>query len=159
VIAEETSGFDSKDASTSPNARHARWEELMKRSKGKIDVGMAEQFLSDHADSFEKTTSSAARPQPNERALCGHVDASPRGIKEWGWDPYNPGGSVQGKATDSKMAANMSFVARAGHPCGEDFLADDFLEHHAEYSWQKPLLHDMKAGPWTTFTAGQKSGQ
>jgi hypothetical protein len=55
------------------------------------------------------------------------------------------------------MAANMSFVARAGHPCGEDFLAADFLERHPEFSWQKPLLRDMKAGPWTTFQAGQKS--
>jgi hypothetical protein len=50
----------------------------------------------------------------------------------------------------------MSFVARAGHPCGEDFIADRFLEKHPEYSWQKPLLHDMKAGPWTVFTAGQQ---
>ncbi len=80
-------------------------------------------------------------------------------MKEWDWGAYNPGGAVQGKATDSKMAANMSFIARAGHPCGADFVAADFLEHHPEYSWQKPLLHDMKAGPWTTFQAGQKAGQ
>ena len=93
---------------------------------------------------------------PNERALCGHVDTSPRGVKEWAWDAYNPGGAVQGKATDSAMAAKMSFVARAGHPCGADFLAEPFLEHHPEYSWQKPLLRDMKAGPWTVFAAGQK---
>jgi hypothetical protein len=98
----------------------------------------------------------ADKAQPNERALCGHVDNSPRGIKEWGWDAYDPGGAVQGKAADSAMAAKMSFVARAGHPCGADFLAADFLEHHPEYSWQKPLLRDMKAGPWTVFTAGQK---
>jgi hypothetical protein len=84
------------------------------------------------------------------------VDASSRGVKEWGWDAYNPGGAVQGKATDSAMAAKMSFVARAGHPCGTNFLAAEFLEHHPEYSWQKPLLRDMKAGPWTVFSAGQK---
>jgi hypothetical protein len=154
VIREETT-FDPNDASTSPNARHIRWDELMKQSKGRIDVAMAEQFLSDHVDSFDKAASSAEKPQANERALCGHVDNSPRGIKEWGWDAYNPGGAVQGKATDSAMAARMSFVARAGHPCGEDFLAEPFLEHHPEFSWQKPLLRDMKAGPWTTFTAGQ----
>jgi len=154
VIHEETT-FDPSDASSSPNARHTRWEELMKESKGKIDVSMAEAFLSDHADSFEKMSSSE-KLQPNERALCGHVDNSPRGVKEWGWDAYNPGGAVQGKATDSAMAARMSFVARAGHPCGADFTAADFLEHHPEFSWQKPLLRDMKAGPWTVFTAGQK---
>jgi hypothetical protein len=150
LIKEEASAFDPNDASTSPNARHARFEEIMQQSKGKVDVNMAEQFLSDHFDSFEK------KEQANERTLCGHVDVSSRGIKEWGWDAYNPGGAVQGKATDSAMAAKMSFVARAGHPCGEDFLAGDFLERHPEFSWQKPLLHDMKAGPWTVFTAGQK---
>jgi hypothetical protein len=104
-------------------------------------------------DSFEK------KEQPDERSLCGHVDASPRGVKEWGWNDYNPGGAVQGKAADSGMAAKMSFVARAGHPCGQDFMAADFLERHPEYSWQKPLLRDMKAGPWTVFTAGQKENQ
>jgi len=155
LIKEETSGFDPADASSSPNARHIRWEQLMKQAKGKIDVALAEQFLSDHDDSFVEASSHVAKAQPNERSLCGHVDASSRGIKEWGWDPYNPGGAVQGKATDSKMAANMSFVARAGHPCGADFTAADFLQHHPEFSWQKPLLKDMKAGPWTTFHAGQ----
>lgn len=150
VIKEETTSFDPNDASSSPNARHTRWEELMKQAKGKIDVSMAQQFLSDHVDTLEK------KEQANERGLCGHVDASPRGVKEWAWDAYNPGGAVQGKAADSSMAAKMSFVARAGHPCGADFLAEPFLEHHPEYSWQKPLLRDMKAGPWTVFTSGQK---
>lgn len=149
VISEETT-FDPKDASSSPNARHIRWEELMRQSKGKIDVSMAEQFLADHSDSFEK------KEQANERSLCGHVDVSARGIKEWGWDAYDPAGAVQGKAMDSTMAAKMSFVARAGHPCGEDFIADQFLDQHPEYSWQKPLLRDMKAGPWTVFTSGEK---
>jgi len=155
VIKEETT-FDPNEKSSSPNARHIRWEELMSEAKGKIDVNMAERFLSDHVDSYERNDSTADKAQPNERGLCGHVDNSPRGIKEWGWDAYDPGGAVQGKAADSAMAAKMSFVARAGHPCGADFLAADFLEHHPEYSWQKPLLRDMKAGPWTVFTAGQK---
>src|SRR5579862_6093146 len=149
LIKEETT-FDPNDKSSSPNARHVRWEELMSQAKGKVDVNLAEAFLSDHVDSFEK------KERTNERGLCGHADTSPRGVKEWGWDPYNPGGAVQGKATDSAMAVKMSFVARAGHPCGEDFLAEPFLEQHPEYSWQKPRLRDMKAGPWTVFTSGQK---
>ena len=44
VIKDETSGFDPKNASTSPNARHIRWEQLIKQSKGQIDVGMAEEL-------------------------------------------------------------------------------------------------------------------
>jgi hypothetical protein len=151
LIREEASGFDVNDKSSSMNARHARADELMKEWKGRIDVELAEQFLSDHADSYESD-----KVQPNERALCGHVDVSPRGAKEWAWDPYNPGGAVQGKAADSNMAAQMSFVARAGHPCGADFHAAEFLDHHPEYSWQKPLLRDMKAGPWTKFESGEK---
>jgi len=159
LIREETSGFDPNDGSSSMNARHARADYFMKSLKGQIDVDLAKQFLSDHVDRYERTTVDKKIDQPNERSLCGHVDASPRGVKEWGWNAYNPGGAVQGKATDSKMAANMSFVARAGHPCGADFLAADFLERHPEFSWQKPLLRDMKAGPWTTFQAGQKNGR
>ena len=155
LIKEETT-FDANDKSSSPNARHIRWEELMEQSKGKIDVKLAEQFLSDHADSFARNTSTVNKPEPNERSLCGHVDTSSRGVKEWEWAAYNPGGAVQGKATDSDMAAEMSLVARAGHPCGEDFLAEPFLERHPEFSWQKPLLRDMKAGPWTVFSSGQK---
>ena len=150
VLAEETPAFETKDLSSSPNARHVRAEEIVQQAKGIIDVAFGERYLSDHVDSFEK------KEQADERALCGHVDASPRGVKEWAWDAYDPGGAVQGKAMDSAMAAKMSFVARAGHPCGADFLATDFLEKHPEYSWQKPLLRDMKAGPWTVFKAGER---
>ena len=135
------------------NARHARADEMVQQAKGTIDVEMAEQFLADHFDSFEKKDTA-------QRALavraCGCFIARREGMGRG--QRYNPGGAVQGKATDSKMAANMSFVARAGHPCGADFVAADFLENHPEYSWQKPLLHDMKAGPWTKFQAGQKGG-
>jgi hypothetical protein len=158
LIKEETSGFDPDDKSSSMNARHIRGDELVQQAKGTIDVEFGEHYLSDHVDSFDQVGGSTMKSQRNERSLCGHVDVSPRGVKEWEWRPYNPGGAVQGKATDSKMAANMSFVARAGHPCGADFLAADFLEHHPEYAWQKPLLRDMKAGPWTVFSAGQTGG-
>jgi hypothetical protein len=158
VLKEEAPNFDPNDASSSPNARHIRAEELMQQAKGNVDVAFAERYLADHVDSFERNAqekNASEKPQANERSLCGHIDASPRGVKAWADDPYDPDGAVQGKATDSVMAAKMSFVAHAGHPCGEDFLVDPFLEKHPEYSWQKPLLHDMKAGPWTVFTAGQ----
>jgi Phospholipase B len=153
LIRDEAPDFNSKDMSSSPNARRARWEELMQQNKGKIDVEMAQQFLSDHFDSYEK------RQQPNERSLCGHADVNQRGIPQWEWGPFYPGGAVEGKATDSALAANMSLRARAGHPCGADFLAKDFLNQHPEYDWQKPALRDMKAGPWTSFTAGQQAAR
>ena len=110
VITDETT-FDPKDLSSSPNARHVRWEELMKQSKGKIDVAMAEQFLGDHVDSFDKTASNSP---PNERALCGHVDTSARGVKEWGWDPYNPGGAVQGQGRRQRDGGQDEFCGAGG---------------------------------------------
>jgi hypothetical protein len=149
VLKDETT-FDSRNLGSSPNARRVRWEELMKQNRGKVDVGMAEKFLADHDDSYAK------KQVADERTLCGHTDVSKRGIPEWDWGPYYPGGAVQGKATDSRLAAEMSLWARAGHPCGEDFLAKDFLDAHPEYSWQKPELRDMKAGPWTEFKSGEK---
>src|SRR5580700_176973 len=56
LIQEEASGFDPNDASSSPNARHARAEEIMQQARGKIDVALAQQFLSDHVDSFDKAS-------------------------------------------------------------------------------------------------------
>jgi hypothetical protein len=150
LIKDETEGFDPEDKSSSPNARRVRWQELMQENKGKIDVPMAEQFLADHEDSF------LHEHVADQRSLCGHVDAAKEGAPLWDWGPYYPGGAVQGKATDSDMAAKMSFVGHAGHPCGEDFLAKPFLDAHPEYSWQSSILKDMKSGPWTAFIAGEK---
>jgi len=54
------------------------------------------------------------------------------------------------------MAKAMSFYAHVGHPCGDDFLVAPFLKQHPQFAWQAPLLHDMKAGPWTLFKASQR---
>ncbi|HWX93218.1 MAG TPA: C45 family peptidase [Terriglobales bacterium] len=150
VLAEETT-FDPTDLASSPNARKLRWEELMVQYKGQIDVDLAQKFMADHHDAYEK------KEAANGRTLCGHGDAMLARDSQFEWDAFHPGGAVQGKATNSAMAARMSMRARAGHPCGADFIAKDFLDRHQEYSWQKPVLRDMKAGPWTTFEAGQKS--
>ncbi len=152
LIKEETD-FDPNDSGSSPNARRTRWAQLLNENRGKIDVKSAEAFLSDHHDTFLGTITA------DERTLCGHVEESPRGIPQWEWDAHYPGGVVQGKAMDSRMAQSLTFVARMGHPCGSDFIASTFLREHPEYQWQAPILHDMKAGPWTEFRAGEKAGQ
>ena len=153
VIKEDAPEFDSNTKESSPNARRVRWDEMLKKNKGEIDVTLAEKMLGDHTDSFEK------KEDANERTLCGHVDGSARGVNEWEWTPFFPGGAVQGKATDSAMAEEMRFVARMGHPCGGDFLAKPFLEAHPQYAWQQPYLRDMKAGPWTEFRSNQTPTQ
>jgi hypothetical protein len=149
LITEEAPEFNPKDLSSSMNARRVRWEQLMQQNKGQIDVEMAERFLGDHFDSYE------GKEDADERSLCGHTDKSPRGVPQWDEEAYAPHGAVQAKVSDSTMAGRMSLRARAGHPCGEDFLAKDFLDQHPEFDWEKPALRDMKAGPWTTFMADQ----
>jgi hypothetical protein len=142
--------FDPSNMGSSANARHKRWEELMTQSKGRIDVEMAKKFLADHWDSYE------GKEDRDERSLCGHAANSPRGVPEWQWPPYSPGGAVTAQAADSTMAKNMSLQARAGYPCGEDFIADKFLKEHPEFDWQRSILQDMKGNPWAEFKASDK---
>jgi hypothetical protein len=150
LLKEETPDFKPGNLAASANARHVTWEKKMADAKGRIDIEMAEQFLADHEDSFTRKTGA------DERTLCGHVDKVKAGIPEWGWGPYYPGGAVTGKVADSDMAAKMSLVAHAGHPCGDDFHAVGFLAAHSEYAYLKPILKDMPSGPWTGFSAGEK---
>ena len=150
LIKDETEGFNPADMSSSMNARRTTWERKIAASKGQIDVNMAEAFLANHDDSF------TGKSGPDARTLCGHIDKDPHGVPEWGDAPYYPDGAVTGKVTDSDLAANLSLIARAGHPCGEDFIAAPFLARHREFAYLKPILKDMKAGPWTQFTAGEK---
>jgi len=150
LIKEETEGFNPNNPGSSMNARHIRGDAFLQANKGSIDITTAEKFLADHEDSYAKTINA------DERSLCGHLDRDPRGVPEWDEAPFSPFGAVQGKVTDSEMAAKMSFIARAGHPCGEDFLAKPFLAAHPEFAWQAPILKDMKSGPWTEFAAGEQ---
>jgi hypothetical protein len=149
VIADETT-FNVHDMANSANARHVRWNELMKQYKGKIDIQLAEQFEADHFDTYTK------KEGADQRTLCGHVDSSAHGVPIWDWGPYYPGGAVQGKVTDSEMAAKMSLIAHLGHPCGTSFYAKPFLAAHPEYDWQASFLRDMPAYPWTAFQSNEK---
>ena len=148
LISEETT-FDAKDASQSVFVRKARWEKLMADFKGKIDAETGKSFEADHIDA------STGRPADNANVLCGHVDADAKGVPEFDWAPFFPGGSVQGKVTTAALAKEMKMWARMGHPCGADFLAEPFFAKHPEYKWQGAFLRDMKANPWALFEAGK----
>jgi hypothetical protein len=145
LIKEETD-FDPKDRSKSENARHERWLTLMEQHKGKIDTASAEKFLGDHFDTFE------GRQDGDERTLCGHIETSPRGMGTW-QPPYAPAGAVQNKVADAASAEKMSLTAALGHACGRNFKGAEHLAKHPEFAWQKELLHDMNARPWTKFTS------
>jgi hypothetical protein len=144
LLREETN-FNVKDMANSANARHVRWEELMAEYQGKIDVEAARRFLADHYDTYEK------KEDADERTLCGHIDLSPRGSRPW-QPPYGPAGAVQNKVADATLAEQMSFTAAAGHACGINFKAAEFLAKHPRFAWEQSVLRDMDAYPWTTFS-------
>ncbi|HEV2575756.1 MAG TPA: C45 family peptidase [Acidobacteriaceae bacterium] len=149
VIRDDTPGFNPKNMSSSMNARRVTGEAFVKKHTGRLDTALAEAYLSDHWDSFEK------KEDPGKRSLCGHEETSAEGEPVWGNPPYSPSGAVTGEVTDATMAEQMSMIVRAGHPCGADFVVAPFLAAHPEFAWQQPILHDMKAGPWTEFRTGE----
>jgi Phospholipase B len=148
LIRDETPDFPVSDMSVSANARRVRWEQLMAENKGKIDVAAAQRFMADHYDTFLKVTT------PSERTLCGHIDLSTRGSKPW-QPAFGPAGTVQNKAADSGMIAQMTFTAAMGHADGIDFKAAVHIKEHPEFAWEKSVLRDLDSHPWTTFHIAQ----
>jgi hypothetical protein len=147
LAAEETT-FDMNNPGLSANARRVRWEQLMAERKGRIDVAAGRSFLADHYDVVE------GKADPSERSLCGHNEFSPRGMKPWSPE-FGTAGTVQAKITDAAMARRMSLSAAMGHPCGVHFKAAAHLAQHPELSWEKELLRDLNAHPWTKFEAAR----
>jgi hypothetical protein len=147
-LTKEETDFDPANRASSPNARRSRWEQLMATHKGRIDAGLGKAFEGDKVDVIEK------RDGPTERSLCGAVEDSPRGVPEWHWPPYYPGGTVQAKVTDAKMAGRLEMWAAMGRPCAGDFLAEPFLARRPQFAWMRGLLRDMKSEAWTVFGAG-----
>ncbi len=149
-LARVETNFDFSNRQGSPLARKVRWEQMVDQSARSIDIETVKQMESDAYDSFEK------KQGPNERSLCGCVERSSRGIPEWDWGKFYPGGTVQAKAVDSRMAEKMQFWSAMGHLCGNDFIAAVFLKEHPEYDWMSGLLRDMNSYPWTIFTSDMR---
>ena len=145
LIQEETN-FDTANQSSSQTARHKRWLTLMEQNKGRIDVAAGQRFLADHFDTYE------GKILPSERTLCGHIELSPRGMGTWEL-PHAPSGAVQNKVTDAAGAQKMSLTAALGHACGKGFKAARHLAQYPDFTWQKDILRDMPARPWTRFPA------
>ena len=151
AFAKAETNFDYTKKGSSPNARRTRWEQLIAENKGKIDAEAGKRFEADKYDVIEK------RDGPTERSLCGIVEDSPRGVPEWDWGPYFPGGTVQAKVVDATMVGKMQMWAAAGRPCTSDFKADAYLAKHPEYAWTKGLIRDIPSGPWAVFSAGDSA--
>jgi hypothetical protein len=135
------------DIRTSSVARRVRWKKLMKENAGKIDLEMAKGFEADHYDTYLNSTT------PGMRTLCAHPDLD---SDTYGVDiPFSPWGTLDGKVVDSKMAKQMSFVARWGSACGIPFDAKAYLEKHQQFDWMSGLIKDRPTQPWTLFKAGE----
>ena len=141
--------FETKSSETniklSSVARRVRWNQLMKKYVGKIDVNLAEKLEADHYDTYLN------KEKPSSRTLCAHWDLDPQysGLDK----PFDPSGTLDGKVVDSKMAKQMSFAARWGAACGTPFNAKKFLNEHPQFDWMKGLLFDRPSEPWTIFKA------
>lgn len=135
------------DIKISSVARRVRWKQLMKENAGKINLELGEKFEGDHYDTYLNTNT------PDMRTLCSHPDLDP---DPYGVDiPYSPWGTIDGKIVDSKMAKQMSFVARWGSACGIPFSAKSYLEKHQQFDWMTGLIKDRPSQPWTSFKAGE----
>lgn len=137
-----------EDIRISSVARRVRWKQLMRENVGKIDLKLAKAFEADHYDSYLKKTS------PDCRTLCGHSELDP--MLSGGDVPFEPAGTLDGKVVDSKMAKQMSFLARWGSACGMMFNAKQYLEEHPQFEWMTGLMKDRPSQPWTEFRAGEK---
>ncbi len=147
LIAKETT-FDTKDSTTSPNARKLRMEQLVIVDlKGKLDAESSKKVEGDHKDATQNKNAN------NRCVICGHIEEDPKGCPEWDCKPFDPMGAVQGKVVTAALAGKMQFWAHMGHPCGESFIGAEFYKLHPEYEWQSLYLKNMISYPWTLFTA------
>jgi hypothetical protein len=147
LIKKETT-FDVNDKTTSPNARKLRMEKLVcVNYQGKLDAETGKTIEGDTFDALNN------KNLLNRCVIDGHIDEDPKGCPEWSEGPYYPMGAVQGKVTTAALAGKMQLWAHMGHPGGTDFLAAPFFKKHTEYNYQAKYLRDMKAYPWTLFSA------
>ncbi len=138
---------DETNIKNSSIARRVRWKQLMKENSGKINLKLAEAFEADHFDPYLN------KINPGGRSLCGHWEIDQQ---LYGRDiPFNPEGTLDGKVVDSRMAREMSFVARWGSACGMAFNSNKFLDEHPQFDWMKGLMKDRPTQPWTVFKAGE----
>jgi hypothetical protein len=148
ILRFETS-VNETDIRESSIARRVRWNELMKRNVGKIDLDLARKFEADHFDSYLE------KRKAGGRSLCGHDELQREPAGSWPGVPYGCAGTVDGKVVDASMARAMSFEARWGAACGMAFDAAAYLEAHPQFGWMKDILKSRPTQPWVTFKANE----
>ena len=144
-------GFD--DIRRHQGARRVRLADLMDTWKGKLNVSVAQEIISDHYDVYLN------KELPCSRTCCSHYELDAR---EYMSDPsrpkpFQPRGALDGNVCDTTMAKNMSFLLRWGNSCGTPFYKDKFCQENREWAYLKDYLEDRPQQPWTTFEISKKT--
>ena len=142
------SGF--YDVRRHQGARQVRLGDLMDKHKGKINIAVAKEIISDHHDVYLLKDDN-----PCSRTVCSHYDLDAR---EYMCEPGRPKpfslhGAVDGIVCDSNLAKNMGFIGRFGNSCGTPFIANDFFNKHRQWDKFRPYIRDRHHQPWSEFSA------
>jgi len=130
-------------------ARLVRLGDLMDQHKGKLNIEVAKQIISDHYDVYLLKDDN-----PCSRTVCSHYDLDAREYmsQENRPKPFAPHGAVDGIVCDTDLAKKMSFIGKFGSSCDIGFNKDEFCKKHRQYEKFCPYLHDRPSQPWTEFT-------
>ena len=118
----------------------------MKQYRGKITLETAKSFEADHFDTY------LGLERLGSRSLCAHWEYD---STDPGEVPFDPSGTVDAKVVDSRLAKQMTFVARWGSGCGTPFDANEFLEKRPQFEWMRGILRNRGSNPWVTFHTGE----
>lgn len=129
----ETNDKDHYNITKSVGSRNFRFNYLLnEKYKGKINVDVAKEILSDHYDPFLDVI------KMNSRNICKHYELDGENDKK---KKYYPSGCVDGKVVNTRMAETLQFIGRFGSSCGRNFDVKLFLKKHPEYkSWKNYMV-------------------
>jgi hypothetical protein len=143
----QNSGF--YDIRRHQGARLVRLGDLMDEHKGKLNLDIAKQIISDHYDVY------LHKENPCSRTVCSHYELDARESMSQADrpKPFSPHGAVDGIVCNSALAKKMSFMAKFGSSCDIPFDKDEFCKKHRQYEKFFPYLKSRPVQPWTIFTS------
>ena len=134
-------------------ARKVRLADLMDKHKGKIDIKIAKEIISDHYDPYLLKENN-----PCSRTVCSHYDLDGREYmsQESRPKPFAPRGAVDGIVCDTETAKKMGFEGRFGNSCGMPFVVSEYCKKNRQYENFCPYLKDRPKQPWTVISGLKK---
>lgn len=124
-------------------SRLVRIPQLLEENKGKLNLEIAKEILSDHYDPYLK-----ADEHPGVRSICSHYDSDPQDYLTTRL-PYRPQGSVDGKVGSTATARAFTIQGRFGKTCGMPWSVDEHLQEHPQFEYLRDFLVDFPSLPWT----------